>query len=172
MRQPVLCASRRTSLSTATSEYRHKLALFGTPPQTTERTFATNVVQDAAEASEEENPTEPLTAATGGAPHVGLVKHGDVYYLQSPEKVHALLDVERYTKRWPLPPEELHPSSVQHPTNDQWRWLLHSRRVPVKSSGASQSSDAPVPASAMRTVLSSLAGTAWLTLPRRSRRCL
>ena len=101
-------------------EYRHKLALFGIPPQTTERTFATNVVQDAVEASDDEDPTERPTAATGGAPYVGLVKHGDVYYLQSPGKDHALLDVNRYMTRWPLiPAEELHASSVQHPINDQ-----------------------------------------------------
>jgi hypothetical protein len=115
------------------------LALFGTPPPNCTSTHTTKDDQDTAtDASDiEERP-----ACSGhtqiGASQPDLTKHGDVYYLQSPELVHALLDVERYAKRWPLiPPEELHASSVQHPNNVQWRWLLHSRRVPVKSSGAS-----------------------------------
>ena len=33
-----------------------------------------------------------------------------------------------------IPPEELHASSVQHPEQPAWRWLLHSRRVPVEAS--------------------------------------
>ena len=34
--------------------------------------------------------------------------------------------------RWPLiPVEQLHASSVQHPDHPEWRWLLHSRRIPV-----------------------------------------
>ena len=62
-----------------------------------------------------------------------LVKHGDVYYLQSPEAVNALLKVARYAFRWPLiPAVELHASSVQHPLHPEWRWLLHVKRVPVK----------------------------------------
>ena len=61
-----------------------------------------------------------------------LVKRRGVYYLQSPEKVHKLLDVDRYSARWPLiPSEELQASSVEHPYHPEWRWLLHSRRVPL-----------------------------------------
>ena len=38
-----------------------------------------------------------------------------------------------------IPQEELHASSIQHPDNPSWRWLLHSRRVPVlPNSGAPQ----------------------------------
>ena len=38
-----------------------------------------------------------------------------------------------------IPQEELHASSIQHPDNPSWRWLLHSRRVPVLAhSGALQ----------------------------------
>ena len=37
-----------------------------------------------------------------------LVKHRAVYYVQSPEMVQRLLDVDRYGQRWPLiPPEEM-----------------------------------------------------------------
>ena len=62
------------------------------------------------------------------------MKHRGVYYLQSPELVQKLLDVDRYRQRWPLiPSEELHASSVQHPEHPDWRWLLHSRRVPVEA---------------------------------------
>ena len=62
------------------------------------------------------------------------MKHDGVYYLQNPELVHKLLNVDRYGLRWPLiPSEELHASSVQHPEHPGWRWLLHSRRVPVES---------------------------------------
>lgn len=54
--------------------------------------------------------------------------------MQSPSLVHKFLDVDRYNQRWPLiPPEELHASSVQHPERPEWRWLQHSRRVPVEA---------------------------------------
>ena len=59
--------------------------------------------------------------------------------------MHLLLDVERYSKRWPMiPAEELHASSVQHPGHPEWRWLLHSRRVPVLP-GASDPADTRPP---------------------------
>ena len=51
-----------------------------------------------------------------------------------------LLNVNRYGERWPLiPKEELHASSVQHPAHRDdpaWRWLLHTRRVPVLDGAA------------------------------------
>ena len=64
----------------------------------------------------------------------------DIAYLKNPTKVQEFLNVERYIERWPLiPPEELHASSIQHPDHPSWRWLLHTRRVPVlASSGAAQ----------------------------------
>ena len=46
------------------------------------------------------------------------------------DKIHEILNVERYIKKWPLIPlAELHASSVQHPDEISMRWLLHSRRV-------------------------------------------
>ena len=121
-------------------EHRHKLALFSTPPSNAASTFSGNLAQLAAVAADAEEPTcgafEPVA---GGASQPALLRHGDVHYLQAPERVHALLDVERYSKRWPLiPAEELHASSVQHPGHPEWRWLLHSRRVPVARSDAIQ----------------------------------
>ncbi len=51
----------------------------------------------------------------------------------------------RYAERWErIPPGELHASSVQHPVNPEWRWLLHTRCVtvsaaaPVSDGGAAQ----------------------------------
>ena len=61
-----------------------------------------------------------------------LVKRDGVYYIQSPEKVQEFMNIERYSERWPLiPSAHLHASSVQHPQHPEWRWLLHTRRVPV-----------------------------------------
>ena len=59
---------------------------------------------------------------------------------------YGLLSVDRYAERWPLiPVAELHASSVQHPLHPEWRWLLHSRRVPCiasnVSSGVAQHAD-------------------------------
>ena len=70
-----------------------------------------------------------------------------VYYLENQEAVNALLSVERYAARWPLIPiEELHASSVQHPLHPAWRWLLHSRRVPVQVIASDDASGAAQPA--------------------------
>ena len=53
------------------------------------------------------------------------------YYFAEPDKIDKLLSVEVYAQYMPtIPVEELHASSVQHPTHPQYRWLLHSRRVP------------------------------------------
>ena len=118
-------------------EYRHKLCLFGTPPADGAPQPAASANQGASLASDdaddraERSDQDPFTAA--------LLKHGEVYYIASPERVQELLDVERYAKRWPqIPASELHASSIQHPDNDQWRWLLHARRVPVLPPASSQ----------------------------------
>ncbi len=104
-------------------EHRHKLSLFGAVPE--ERVFehCADSASDRDDLSDGEADAPPKRA---------LVKHRGVYYLQSPELVQKLLDVDRYRQRWPLIPcEQLHASSVQHPEHPEWRWLLHSRRVPV-----------------------------------------
>ena len=76
-----------------------------------------------------------------------LIKHNMVYYLQNPEAVNELLSVDRYAARWPLiPVEELHASSVQHPLHPEWRWLLHSRRVPTRVIASDDASGAAQPA--------------------------
>ena len=106
-------------------EHRHKLSLFGAVPEE-------HVFQHCEDpASDQEDVPE---GAADSRPAKTLVKHLGVYYLQSPEAVQKLLDVVRYSQRWPLIPyEHLHASSVQHPEHPEWRWLLHSRRVPVEA---------------------------------------
>ena len=85
-------------------EHRHKLCLFGTPP-------------DAAE-PEADSGLQADEEADG--PRHRLLKVGDAYYLANPERVQPLLSVERYAERWPLIPlEELHASSLQHPAHDR-----------------------------------------------------
>ena len=62
-----------------------------------------------------------------------------VLYLGGAERIHQLLDVEVYAAAWPLiPKEELHASSIQHPRYPAYRWLLHTKRVPVLSQSAAE----------------------------------
>jgi hypothetical protein len=59
-----------------------------------------------------------------------LVDDSGAFCVGPREKVHAILDVQRYIAKWPLiPAAELHASSVQHPDDLGMRWLLHTRRV-------------------------------------------
>ena len=52
--------------------------------------------------------------------------------------INKLLDVNKYIEAWPLiPTEELHASSVQHPSYSEYRWLLNTRRVPLHASSSS-----------------------------------
>ncbi len=128
-------------------EHRHKLSLFADPPAHGARGAPQPAMAYKASASdalsEEEAPMISRPLVHIGAAQPALAQHGEVYYLQSPEHVHALLDVERYAQRWPLiPVEELHASSNQHPTHPQWRWPLHVCRVPVVR-GSTQTAASP-----------------------------
>ena len=50
-------------------------------------------------------------------------------------EMHKLLDVQKYIEAWPqIPAEELHASSVRHPSHPELRWLLNTRRVPLQAS--------------------------------------
>ena len=54
------------------------------------------------------------------------------YYFGDPAKVNKILSVDNYHEAFPqIPVEELHASSVQHPQFLQYKWLLHTKRVPV-----------------------------------------
>jgi len=62
-----------------------------------------------------------------------LLKDDDGYYVLDARAIHELLDVNKYIEAWPLiPREELHASSVQHPSHPEYRWLLNTRRVPMQ----------------------------------------
>ena len=115
-------------------EHRHKLSLFGVVPDEAEQ-----------QNSDSSDDTDADAGARPGFPQLSrkparqvLLKHRGIYYVQNPEKGQQLLNVHRYQERWPLiPKEELHASSIQHPAHaddPHWRWLLHTRRVPVLQS--------------------------------------
>ena len=112
------------------NERRVKLYLFAAPPP------VSDAIED--DLSEESSSDETdTTASTRNRPSVWS---DDVAFVQNPKRVQELLCVERYQERWPwIPRKELHASSIQHPRYPSWRWLLHSRRVPVlPNSGALQ----------------------------------
>ena len=45
--------------------------------------------------------------------------------------------MKKYHERWErIPMEELEASSVQHPLHSEMRWLLHTRRVPLREQEA------------------------------------
>ena len=105
-------------------ENRHKLHLLAETPTNT--TSETANAENATENSDEEVDPSATTLSTRA-----LRKHRGIYYLQSPDQVHQLLDVKRYSQRWPLiSAEELHVSSIQHPYHPEWRWLLHHTSRP------------------------------------------
>ena len=80
-----------------------------------------------------------------------LVEESGAFCVAPKDKIHKILNVERYIKKWPLIPQaELHASSVQHPDDNSMRWLLHSRRVERKlpqlaTSNAAQSDESLPP---------------------------
>ena len=69
-----------------------------------------------------------------------------ILYFGPAEVIQKFLAVEKYQERWPLiPAAELHASSVRHPMHPEYRWLLHSRRVPVLSEAISGESGGDLP---------------------------
>ena len=66
-----------------------------------------------------------------------LLKDENGYYVIDAREINELLDVNKYIEAWPrIPTEELHASSVQHPSHPGYRWLLNTRRVPVQASSS------------------------------------
>ena len=111
-------------------EHRHKLHLFGTAPS------ACGAVQPADdEASDMGDVSEGGADAGRTGP---LLKHCGVYYVQSPTLVHKLLDVDRYSQRWPLiPREEL--QRVKRPTSRPPGMTVAIALAPSACRGASSS---------------------------------
>ena len=77
--------------------------------------------------SEEEGPQQQQKKS-------GVLKDkGGFYYFGKASDIQKFLSVEAYAERWPdIPLEELHASSIQHPDFPEYRWLLHTHRVPVE----------------------------------------
>ena len=68
------------------------------------------------------------------------------YYVIDARAIDELLDVRKYSAAWPLiPNEELHASSVQHPSFPQYRWLLNTRRVRTHTADEASPADAHDP---------------------------
>ena len=88
-------------------EHRHKLSLFGAVPE--ERVGAVPEERVSEHCADAASDQEDVPEGEADARRTRtLVKHRGVYYLQSPEMVQRLLDVDRYRQRWPLiPPEEM-----------------------------------------------------------------
>ena len=64
-----------------------------------------------------------------------LLKDENGYYVFDAHEIHKLLDVQTYIEAWPqIPAEELHASSVRHPSHPEFRWLLNTRRIPLQAS--------------------------------------
>jgi len=85
---------------------------------------------EAAEEEEEHQQQRQRAAARRGPELRG---EDGFCFLGPAEKIHKLLDVDNYVPVVPCCPlEELHASSVQHPRFPHTRWLLHTKRVPVK----------------------------------------
>ena len=82
------------------------------------------------EASADTDDSDEEKTPTGGR---ALLRDDAGYYVRSAADIDALLDVRKYSRAWPLIPlEELHASSIQHPTHPDYRWLLNTRRVPTR----------------------------------------
>ena len=75
-----------------------------------------------------------------------LLKDAHGYYILDANSINSLLDVRKYIESWPLiPAEELHASSVQHPSYPHFRWLLHTRRVRTHTAEQASPTDAREP---------------------------
>ena len=112
-------------------EHRHKLSLFGAIPDEALHQNA----DDSDDADSDADAGADAVQLSRKPAQQSMVKHRGIYYVQNQDKVQELLNVQRYEDRWPLiHKEELHASSVQHPAHlddPHWRWLVHTRRVPV-----------------------------------------
>ena len=82
-------------------EHRYKLNLFSEPPDAVAHKLHQGDGVHSGGESDGEAGTA-LLSLSNPASHRTLLQHRGVYYLQSPQAVHQILDVERYSKRWPL----------------------------------------------------------------------
>ena len=93
---------------------------------------------------------EPTSAEEDGrgpeTRRAALLRDGDgVYYFGDAARINDFLGVEHYAKAMPrIPLEELHASSVQHPRYPEYRYLLHTRRVPTMQTSGRDGAAEPV----------------------------
>ena len=94
----------------------------------------TTVNSDSSDASDE-SATEHLGGSARQTRRARSVLRDETgYYVSSAEDINGILDVQAYARAWPLiPREELHASSVQHPSHPEFRWLLNTRRVEMRT---------------------------------------
>jgi hypothetical protein len=114
-------------------EFRYRTYLFQQCSDGGEAMELTEVDEDSAGDDEDSNAKD--TRKTKEYRENQLLRDSEgKYYFGDVDQINALLSVDRYRDAFPqIPLEELHASSVQHPQHPEYRWLLHSRRVPVLS---------------------------------------
>ena len=80
--------------------------------------------------SEDDEENSSRSIAKDPARGILFLEESGAFCFGPKEKIHAILDVQRYVAQWPLVPvEELHASAIQHPDDLNMRWLLHTRRI-------------------------------------------
>ena len=136
MRQRVACAvcARVTWIENAFPcfLFREWTEVAPVPETAEEETEDSNSEANNSDDSEEDGSDTEVPHAARKAKK--LLKDANGYYVMDAHRINELLDVNKYIEAWPLiPTKELHASSVQHPKFPAYRWLLHTRRVPVKA---------------------------------------
>ena len=105
--------------------------------------------EDECESDEDENSEHEGSEQEEGATHQRrgkVLRDAKGYYVIDAHAINELLDVGKYIEAWPLIPiEELHASSVQHPSFPQYRWLLNTRRVRTHTADEATAADASRP---------------------------
>ena len=132
MRQRVGCA---TCAKVAWIENCFPCFLFQDCPDEVRPQTQSDAESSESEASEEEAAEEevPATEHRRGR----LLKNENGYYVIDAHAINEPLDVNKYIEAWPqIPTEELHASSVQHPSHSEYRWLLNTRRVPLQTASS------------------------------------
>ena len=123
-------------------ENRHEVYLFKEATSTTTWSKHFYTTEDNLLGEEEDDDRTPHGSGDSH-PASGylLVEESGAFCLGPKEKIHEILDVERYIKKWPLIPRaELLASSVQHPDDTSMHWLLHTRQVKRHSQACDTSS--------------------------------
>ena len=112
--------------------------------------FPAGDAQELAEKDVDMEAEEPTSAEEDGrgpeTRRAALWRDGaGVDYFGDAARINDFLGVEHYAKAMPrIPLEELHTSSVQHPRYPEYRYLLHTRRVPTMQTSGRDGAAEPV----------------------------